>query len=293
MGMHAQQDNPHYLQVNMLQAMLVPREINSHKGDSGSVAIIGGDDGMVGAALLAARAALFSGAGRVYAAMLSQAAPSVDMLHPEIMLRKPAALAHLNQLDALAIGPGLGQSIAAIELLIFWLKQPSAKQLPVVLDADALNLIAQHQHLADLVKVRQAPMVMTPHAAEAARLLATTADAVQSQRVESALTLAKTFNVTCVLKGAGTVCASADGHYVINTTGNPALASGGTGDVLTGLIAGLIAQGLSVMDAAKLAVYSHGLAADNLVAKHIGPRGLTASELMIEIRSVLNQFALP
>lgn len=290
--MHAQQNSPHLLKANMLQGMLAPREIDCHKGDSGSVAVIGGDDGMTGAILLAARSALFSGAGRVYAAMLSQSAPSVDMLHPEIMLRKPADLAHLNQLDALAIGPGLGQSIAAIELLIFWLRHPTAKLLPIVLDADALNLIAQHQHLADLVSARLAPIVMTPHVGEAARLLGTKPDIVQSQRLESALTLAKTFNVICVLKGAGTVCATADGDYVINITGNPALASGGTGDVLTGLIASLIAQGLSVMDAAKLAVYTHGLAADNLVAKHIGPRGLAASELIIEIRSVINQLVL-
>lgn len=290
--MSSRQDSPHLLSASMFRTALPPRNSNAHKGDCGSVAIIGGDDGMVGAVLLAARAALFAGAGRVYAAMLSQAAPSVDMLQPEIMLRKPADLAHLKQLDALAIGPGLGQSIAAIELLLFWLKLPAAQQLPIVLDADALNLIAQHQHLADLLKARQAPTIITPHTAEAARLLVTTADAVQSQRIESALTLARKFNTVCVLKGAGTVCAGADGHYFINSTGNPALASGGTGDVLTGLIASLIAQGLTVMDAAKLAVFAHGLAADRLVAKNTGPRGLTASELIIEIRSVLNALSV-
>lgn len=291
--MRAQQDNFHLLEASVFKAMLPPRDINSHKGDCGSVAIIGGDDSMVGAVLLASRTALFSGAGRVYAAMLSHAAPGVDFLHPEIMLRKPVDLLHLKQLDALAIGPGLGQSIAAIEVLIFWLKQAMLQQLPLILDADALNLIAQHQHLADLLKAEQTSVVMTPHAGEAARLLACKADAVQAQRIESALALAKKFNSVCVLKGAGTVCADPDGSYFINTTGNPALASGGTGDVLTGLIAGLIAQGLVVMDAVKLAVYAHGLAADNLVAKGIGPRGLTASELVLEIRTVVNQLVLP
>jgi hydroxyethylthiazole kinase-like uncharacterized protein yjeF len=285
--MRAQADNAYFLKAGIFASMLPQRDKGAHKGDCGSVAIVGGDDSMTGAVLLAARVALMSGAGRIYAAMLSQLAPSVDMIHPEIMLRKPADLMHLNQLDAVAIGPGLGRSIAAIELLTFWLGQ----QLPMVIDADALNLIAQHQHLADLLKARKAPSVVTPHAAEAARLMATAADAVQSQRIEIALQIAKKFNTVCVLKGAGTICASADGAYFINTTGNPALASGGTGDVLTGLIASLIAQGLVVKDAANLAIYAHGLAADNLVAKNVGPRGLTASELIIEIRSVINQLA--
>lgn len=289
--MRAQQDNFHLLKADVFKAILPIRDINSHKGDCGSVAIVGGDDSMVGAVLLASRTALLSGAGRVYASMLSRVAPAVDFLHPEIMLRKPVDLLHLKQLDALAIGPGLGQSIAAIEVLIFWLKQAKLQKLPLVLDADALNLISQHQHLADLLNAEQALVVMTPHVGEAARLLACPAGAVQMQRIESALALAKKFNSICVLKGAGSVCASPDGTYFVNTTGNPALASGGTGDVLTGLIAGLIAQSLVPIDAAKLAVYAHGLAADNLVASGIGPRGLTASELMIEIRAVLNQLA--
>jgi len=287
--MHIGNDGTRLLEAGMFRSALPARNANAHKGDCGSVAILGGDDGMVGAVLLAARAALFSGAGRVYAALLSDAAPSVDVLHPEIMLRKPADLIHLKQLDALAIGPGLGLSLNAVELLSFWLKQSVFVHLPIVLDADALSLIAQYPHIADLVKVRKAPTVMTPHAGEAARLLATTSDAVQAQRIESARTIAKTFNTICVLKGAGTVCASADGDYVINTTGNAALATGGTGDVLTGLVASLVAQGLTAMDAAKLAAFAHGLAADNLVANGRGPRGLTASELIIEIRRVINQ----
>jgi hydroxyethylthiazole kinase-like uncharacterized protein yjeF len=161
--------------------------------------------------------------------------------------------------------------------------------MPMLLDADALNLIAQHAHLADLVKVRHAETIITPHAGEAARLLATTAESVQSNRIDAALQLAATFKATCVLKGAGTICACHDGSYVVNVTGNPALATGGTGDVLTGLIASLIAQGVQPLDAAKLGVYTHGLAADNLVKKGVGPLGLTASELLLEARNVLNQ----
>lgn len=289
--MSAEKINPHLLVSAMFKSVLPKRNIEAHKGSCGSVAVIGGDEGMVGAVLLAARAALLSGAGRVYAAMLSKSAPAVDVCHPEIMLRSPATLTHLAQLDCVAIGPGLGQSVAALELLGFWFTQPVGQHMPLLLDADALNLIAQHAHLADLLKARHAATIITPHAGEAARLLATTAESIQSNRVNAALQLAATFQLTCVLKGAGTVCAYPDGSYVVNTTGNPALATGGTGDVLTGLIASLIAQGVKPQDAAKLGVYTHGLAADNLVKKGVGPLGLTASELLLEVRNVLNQLS--
>lgn len=276
------------LDADTMRSVLSPRDIAAHKGDCGSVAVIGGDDGMVGAAMLAARAALLTGTGRVYAAMLSHSAPSVDMLHPEIMLRKPFDLLQLKQLNALVIGPGLGQSIAAIELLILWLKHAAAKQLALVLDADALNLISQHAHLADLMSRTLIPVVITPHAGEAGRLLALTADDIQKSRAEMAIQLAKKYHCVCVLKGQGTLCADANGHCFLNATGNPALATGGTGDLLAGVIASLIAQGVNVMDAAKLGVYAHGLAADNLVARGVGVRGLTASELLIEVRHVIN-----
>jgi len=126
---------------------------------------------------------------------------------------------------------------------------------------------------------------------EAARLLGSSAEFVLNNRVDAALSLAAAFNVTCVLKGAGSICAHHDGAYFVNSTGNPALASGGTGDVLTGLIASLVAQGVVPLAAAKLGVFAHGLAADNLVAKGIGPRGMTASELLHEVRHVLNQLS--
>ena len=275
---------------SMFQHVLQPRDAESHKGSCGSVAIIGGDDSMVGAVLLAARAALFSGTGRVYAAMLSKNAPAVDLNHPEIMMRSPAALLHLKQLDCVALGPGFGQSIQAIELLISWLTEPIGQGMPMVLDADALNLVAEHAHLAELLKKRHAQTVITPHAGEAARLLGVSAEFIQVNRMEAALSLAKKFNVVCVLKGAGTICAYPDGTCFVNTTGNPALASGGTGDVLTGLVASFIAQGVQPENAAKLGVFAHGLAADNLVARGIGPRGVTASEVLQEVRAVINQF---
>lgn len=274
---------------SMFHHILPLRDSAAHKSSCGSVAIIGGDESMVGAVLLAARAALFSGAGRIYAAMLSRNAPVVDLNHPEVMMRTPAALAHLKQLDCVAIGPGLGQSIQAIELLISWLTEPLGQSMPMVIDADALNLIAEHAHLAELLKKRHAQTIITPHAGEAGRLLSVSSEFIQGNRVDAALNLAKTFNVICVLKGAGSICTHPDGTCFVNATGNSALASGGTGDVLTGLIASLIAQGLTPFDAAKLGVFAHGLAADNLVAAGVGPRGVTASEVLLEVRNVINQ----
>lgn len=282
------QTDQHLITKQMLQPWLPVRAVDAHKGNSGSVAIIGGDSGMIGAVLLAARAALLSGAGRVYAAMLCDTAPVVDLLQPEVMMRKPDTIAALSQLDAVAIGPGLGQSDRAIVVLTFWLAQAR----PLVLDADALNLIAQHHHLTELLKSRHAQTVITPHVGEAARLMAIGSVDIQKQRVEAAIKLAQSLQVTCVLKGAGTVIAEQDGSYCINSTGNSALATGGTGDVLTGVIASLIAQGLESVRAAKLGVYVHGAAADYLVAQGVGPLGLTASELITAVRSEINQLSL-
>ena len=280
----------------MFLPALPPRALDAHKGNFGSVAIIGGDTGMVGAVLLAARAALFCGAGRVYATFLANNAPNVDTCHPEIMLHSAATLTNLAALNCVVIGTGLGQSKVAIDLLEFCMTQPVA----LLIDADALNLISQHKHLQTIVKNRQADTVITPHPAEAARLLNITVEDIQQTRIESAQKLANEFNAVCVLKGAGSIIADADGTcdvtfdssddstWFVNTTGNPGLASGGTGDVLSGIIGSLVAQGLSCMEAAKLGVYVHGAAADALVASGIGPVGLTASEIAQETRHQIN-----
>ena len=277
--------DPHLLVQSMFQPALPPRGIDAHKGVLGSVAIIGGDTGMVGALLLAARAALLIGAGRVYAAALSVNAPSVDLTQPEIMLRTPVAIASLAQLDCVVMGPGLGQSNSALELLEYWLEC----DVPMLLDADALNLIAVHPHLGMLIQNRTAATIITPHVGEATRLLKSDSTYIQANRTEVALNLAKDLHISCVLKGAGTVCAHHDGSWFVNATGNPGLASGGTGDVLSGIIGGLVAQGLDGFDAEKLGVYVHGAAADALVSKGIGPVGMTASEVAVEARNVINQ----
>ena len=273
-------------EIQLKDITLPQRQANAHKGQHGSVAIIGGSDGMVGAALLAARSTLLLGAGRTYANLLAKDAPSVDFLHPEIMLRSTRDLEELKQLDCAIIGPGLGLSSSAKNLLKNWLK----KDIPLVLDADALNLIAAHASLASALKKRTAPSVMTPHAGEAARLLKLTSEHIQQSREESLLQLAQTYHCTAVLKGAGTIISYNDQQF-LNTTGNAGLASGGTGDVLAGMIGSLIAQGLSALEACKTAVYLHGAAADSLVNRGIGPIGLTASEVAIEARQLINQLS--
>ncbi|MDP3087322.1 MAG: NAD(P)H-hydrate dehydratase [Methylotenera sp.] len=283
-----EQANSRRLVQSMFQPALPPRSNDAHKGSFGSTAIIGGDAGMIGAVILASRAALFSGVGRVYAALLSKNSVTVDLMQPEIMYRATEDLTKLQQLDSVVIGPGLGQSNTAMLLLEFWLKQ----SVPLLIDADALNLIAQYQSLATICRNRHAETVITPHVGEAFRLLATSSDHVQKDRIECALKLAQMFNATCVLKGAGSICAHHDGVWFENSSGNPSLASGGTGDVLSGIIGSLMAQGLSGLDAAKLGVYAHGAAADSLVAQGIGPVGLTASEVSKEVRNIINTLNL-
>jgi hydroxyethylthiazole kinase-like uncharacterized protein yjeF len=274
------------------RAWLPQRRPNAHKGSSGSVAIIGGSRGMVGAALLAARGALYSGAGKVFVGLLAPDAPSVDGQQPELMLRSvDDALAA----DVIVAGPGAGRSPSATSVSPFERGQlPAILALakPLVLDADALNVIAFSEALrADFAARRKAPTIMTPHPAEAARLLGRETRAVQADRVGRALELAHRYGAYVVLKGAGSVCAFPDGRWSINTTGNPGLASGGTGDVLAGMIGALLAQGLAPEHALQVGVCLHGAAADALVARGIGPIGLTASELLPEVRSLLNSWA--
>ena len=243
---------------------------------------------MVGAALLAGRAALKLGAGRTYVALLAENAPSADALQPELMLRTPEELLALSHLNCLVVGPGLGKSKKAKEHLMASLETG----VPLVLDADALNLIGADVKLQRLLKKRNAPTILTPHPAEAARLTGVSIQEIQYDRVASATGIAKRFNCHVVLKGAGSICALPDGSWYINSTGNPGMASAGMGDVLTGMIAALIAQGLNAGGAMLLAVYLHGAAADDLVARGVGPAGSTASEVTDAARNLLNQSIL-
>jgi hydroxyethylthiazole kinase-like uncharacterized protein yjeF len=270
------------ISTDLFREHLKPRLRNSHKGSFGSAGIIGGAPGMAGAALLAGRAALHLGAGRVYLGMLEHLA--VDPAQPELMLR--AARDILPLATVLAIGPGLGQSDEAVELLRHALASP----LPLVLDADALNLLASHPVLATKVSRGDTPRILTPHPAEAARLLGTTTDAVQNDRLAAAQALSRRYRAIVVLKGCGSIVAAPDGRWFINTTGNPGLASAGSGDVLTGMIATLLAQCWPPLEAALAALHLHGAAADLLAAGGTGPIGITAGEIIVAARSLLNRW---
>jgi hydroxyethylthiazole kinase-like uncharacterized protein yjeF len=211
----------------------------------------------------------------------------VDPLHPEIMVRALDGLRQISAIDCVVLGPGMGTSVAALDALRFWL----AQAVPLLLDADALNLIAGNETLRSAVRQRSAETVITPHPGEAARLWG---QAVEHHRREAcALALAQELNAICVLKGSHSLVAHPDGRCCTNPTGNAGLASAGTGDVLSGIIGSLIAQGMSAFDAVCAGVYVHGAAADALVARGIGPIGLTASEVAIEARQTLNVLSRP
>ena len=265
-----------------------PRPRNSHKGSFGSLGILGGSAGMAGAALLAGRAALYSGCGRVYIGMLEDHLPA-DVTQPELMIR-PAFGLRGTAMNAVVAGPGLGQSGTARELLGHCLRADH----PLLLDADALNVVAGSEETRSLLQQRTAPLIVTPHPAEAARLLQCSTAAVQQDRVAAATTLARQFDAHVVVKGVGSIIAYPDGRWRINPSGNPGLATAGTGDVLAGLIGSLLAQGMDAEAACEAGVYLHGAAADELAVQGTGPIGLTASELMPPIRRIINRWsALP
>jgi ADP-dependent NAD(P)H-hydrate dehydratase / NAD(P)H-hydrate epimerase len=272
------------LGAEVLATVLKPRARNSHKGDYGSVGIVGGDQGMAGAALLAGRAAIRSGTGRVYVGMLARNGPLVDQEQPELMLRSADEVLKLDHLTCLAVGPGLGHTPDAAFYLDWALDSP----LPLVLDADALNLLATSPPATEKLAARKAPSLLTPHPAEAGRLLGVSTRELQDDRVAAAIKIAQKFNALVVLKGAGSVCTAPDATWHINTSGNPGMASAGMGDVLTGMVAALLAQGLEPRAALLAAVYAHGAAADALVTGGIGPVGLTAGEVIDAARSLLN-----
>lgn len=268
-----------------LAGWLPRRPRNSHKGSFGTVAIVGGTAGMTGAALLAGRASLLAGAGKTFVCVPGGPGLGVDPLHPELMLR---TVEDALSADVVVAGPGGGAGEAFTRHAL-----PSIVALPrpVVLDADALNALAANDVLkAQVATGRSAPTILTPHPAEAARLLGSSTASVQDDRLAAALALASRFRAEVVLKGAGSVCASPDGTWAINATGNPGLASGGTGDVLAGLVGALLAQGLAAPAALRYAVCLHGAAADACVARGDGPIGLTASEVALEARRLLNRW---
>lgn len=273
---------------DLFAACLRRRAKNSHKGTNGSAGILGGASSMVGAAFLAGRAALRLGSGRVYLGLLDPQAPAIDPLQPELMLRRPDALL-ATPLTALACGPGMGSGDEALALL----EEALTLDIPLLLDADALNLLAVESRLQNALAARAQrglATLLTPHPTEAARLLARDTVLVQADRGAAALELASRFQALVVLKGCGSIVATPDGRWFVNTSGNPGLASAGAGDVLSGMIVALLAQGWPAREALLAGVHLHGAAADERVAGDRGPVGLTAGELIDGARWCLNHW---
>lgn len=262
--------------------LLPSRPNDSHKGLFGHIGLIGGAPGMVGAVLLAGGAALKSGAGRVTLGVLDERM-QVDFSTPELMFAPPEKLATDMGLSVLAIGPGLGQTRLAHELMETALRHHTS----LIIDADGLNVLAGHAKLAEACTRRTSPTLLTPHPGEASRLLKMNAADIQGDRKQAAKQLAVRFNAYVALKGAGTVLAAPNGKLEINPTGNPALSAPGMGDVLTGILAAFLAK-LEPWEAMQRAVWLHGQAADDAVAEGLGPEGLTASELIDFVRRRLN-----
>lgn len=279
-----------------LKKCLQPRPRHAHKGDAGHVLLIGGDQGMSGALRLAGEAALRSGAGLASLATRESHAALISSGRPELMCHGLEQAHDLEQLvdraTVIVIGPGLGQGDWGKNMLGYVV----ACGKPLVLDADALNLMACGS-LPD-VMLRGANRVLTPHPGEAARLLGQTVQQIQIDRFSAVRRLLEKYGGVCVLKGAGTLVAGKTGIGVCNA-GNPGMASGGMGDVLSGIIGALMAQGIAqgrdcpdvCSEAAQLGVCLHAHAAD-IAVKTVGERGLIASDLMPVIRRLVNPDSL-
>jgi ADP-dependent NAD(P)H-hydrate dehydratase len=275
---------------------LPPRRPDSNKGTYGRVLVVGGSRGMSGAAVLCASAALRGGAGLVRAAVPAEILPIVAPVNPCVMTAglphddagrfAGHALAEALELaqasDVIALGPGLGRSAALTTFVARFIQHCSK---PQIVDADALNALAEDPAA---LKQHAAPVIVTPHPGEFARLLGTDTTIVQAQRRDLAEQFAHDHNVVVVLKGHATLIT--DGRRLFrNPTGNPGMATAGSGDVLTGLIAALVGQGLPAFEAAQLGVYLHGMAGD-LAARELGEISLIATDLIGHLPRAFQQY---
>ncbi|MDD2189407.1 MAG: NAD(P)H-hydrate dehydratase [Eubacteriales bacterium] len=249
------------------------RKQDIHKGDCGKILIVAGSVGMAGAAVLCARAALRTGAGLVRVSIPEALFPILQIGVPEATcIPRERLLEDLTQYSAIAVGPGLGVEKQS-GILIRNILEMTDK--PVLLDADGLNLLRGD---LDVIKKAKADIIITPHPGEAAKLLGRKTAEINRDRLQSARELAAAAGAVTVLKGAGSVVATPDGETYINTTGNPGMATAGSGDVLSGVIAALLGQGLSSEAAAIAGVYLHGLAGD-MAKDFMGEYGLIASDI--------------
>lgn len=265
---------------NEVMATLVPRQRNAHKGHFGHVLIIGGDHGMSGAPRIAAEASARVGAGLISVATRCAHSALFNLTRPELMCHGIDNIAELSPLtnaaSVIAIGPGLGQSQWSQALL----QKAIETELPLIVDADALNLLSQQPQKND-------HWILTPHPGEAGRLLGCSSKQIQANRLQAVKQLYDRYGGVIVLKGAGTLIYNGEGSIRLASVGNPGMASGGMGDALVGIIAGLVAQQFSLMNAACVGVILHGMAADK-AAEQDGERGMLAMDLMPHLRHLAN-----
>jgi len=262
-----------------VQTALQPRRRDSHKGDYGHVLVIGGDYGMAGAAALSGEAAARVGAGLVSVATRPEHVSAIVSMRPELMChgvsRSKELIKLFERASCIVLGPGLGDSRWSTDLL----KAALATDLPMVLDASALPLLAKDP-------VRRYNWVLTPHPGEAATLLGTSIAKIQTDRFLAAKKIQEKFSGVVVLKGAGSIVQGKEPTFMLCDAGNPGMASGGMGDILSGVIGGLLAQKLSLFDAACVGTYIHSLAGDAAAA--LGERGILASDLLPHLQSLMN-----
>ena len=269
---------------DLLEQHLPPRRRTAHKGSFGHVMVIGGDGGMGGAVLLAAEAAARTGCGLTSVATQPQHVSAVLARRPEIMVSGVTSGQALEPLlvrpSVLVVGPGLGRSAWSEQML----QQATLRGLPLVLDADALNILAEGRVVRE---ARRDNWILTPHPAEAARLLGVSTEEIQRDRFSAVRAVQQRYGGVVVLKGAGSLVCGDDVLVGLCMAGNPGMATGGMGDVLAGIIGSLLAQGLDPLDAARLGVCLHAEAADRVAALQ-GERGLLAGDLLVHLQFLVN-----
>jgi NAD(P)H-hydrate epimerase len=287
------------LTPEQLRDAVGPRAADAHKGDFGRVTIVAGSRGKTGAAYLAAGGALRSGAGLVTVATPASCLPIVASMAPEFMTEALAeceggtvaggAVERVLELasDVIACGPGLGRTADAAAFVRALLER---SEVPLVLDADALTVLSSDP--GGLMGRDERDVIITPHPGEMARLVGPAVEEVQANRIEVASDFASTHRIYVVLKGHRTVIATPEGRVFINPTGNPGMATGGTGDVLTGMIAAWLAQLLDAEAACRLAVFLHGAAGD-LAEGERGQSAMLATDLLDQVGQALTTLRAP
>lgn len=281
-------DTPDFFQTtSQFPDVFTPRQAESHKGTYGTLAVVGGASGMSGAVVLASTAAIYQGSGKVWVGFNQTALPfAVIPERPEIMLATAEDLLKRKDISAWAVGCGMGLDETANQILNTVLTQ---NQDALLLDADALTLLARSHPETREAAQKRGNLVLTPHPAEAARLLGTSTQAIQQDRMSAVQTISATFQAVTVLKGHHTLVAAPDGTVYTNSSGNAGLATAGSGDVLSGIIGSLLAQGIPPFQAACAGVWLHGAAAD--VIKHSTgvETGMLAGEIAPAARWLRNR----